>query len=300
MTDLDNFYRVLLQVGFQPSTAKRYTLALRHVAEIGGENAPITDTTKAAARRWDAWKGKPPEGPVTQAVNHVLRRLEAPDVGIVSRVTQKRAGQTRRLHEAKSIPDDEWQRLVYHTLVDDTIESIVLGLLYATGLRVGDALRIDRLAVERGETTGRVELTAKGGERRILPWAGAPDTWASVAALFRRYPRSLITLADVVADETDADVSSSGAAYKALERALRRYAAQAGITERIYLHRIRRTVAVQALRLTEDPTAVQQLLGHRSLMTTARYLDEARPEALAGLQSKLRDTFLNPKPKRTR
>ena len=50
-------------------------------------------------------------------------------------------------------------------------------------------------------------------------------------------------------------------------------------------------MGVQALRLTEDTVAVQQLLGHRSHQTTLGYLDEARPERVAELQRQVRERF---------
>jgi site-specific recombinase XerD len=77
------------------------------------------------------------------------------------------------------------------------------------------------------------------------------------------------------------------AAYKQIDTRLKQVAREAGLTERVHLHRLRRTVAVRALAQTNDIAAVQQMLGHRSIQTTARYVDEARPEALAGIQQSI-------------
>jgi integrase len=54
---------------------------------------------------------------------------------------------------------------------------------------------------------------------------------------------------------------------------------------------LRRTVAVQALRITEDVTAVQQLMGHKSVQTTFGYISEARPEREAELRKQLGQLF---------
>jgi integrase len=114
--------------------------------------------------------------------------------------------------------------------------------------------------------------------------------WQLFAQDFRDKPR-MHTIADLVMNKPDSSSESGDGAYQAVNRALKRIGRDLELEGRVHLHRLRRTVAVQALRETENIRAVQELLGHGSANTTMRYVDEARPEALAGLQQKLRTRF---------
>lgn len=198
-------------------------------------------------------------------------------------------GRKRRKKVAASIPDADWQRLLDAIEADESPAGRVLDVLAATGLRIGDALRITRKQADEARRTGRVVVEVKGGDDRLLPLDGAPRAWARLfEALDAARARNVALL---VAPRGDGDSSSKAGAYKAVERRLKELAEAAGTSGRVYLHRLRRTVGVQALRLTEDTVAVQQLLGHRSHATTLGYLDEARPDRVAELQRQVRERF---------
>jgi integrase/recombinase XerC len=137
-------------------------------------------------------------------------------------------------------------------------------LLYATGVRIGEAAGLDVDDVDLGQRLVRV--MGKGAKERMVPFGG-PAARAITAWLREGRPR----LAD----------AGSGAAlllgprgHRADQRQLRtavhRAAARAGV-EDVAPHALRHTAATHLLQGGSDLRAVQELLGHASLATTQRY-----------------------------
>jgi len=286
------FEAALHTAGFRPSTARRYALVAEQFSRASSlDDIPETMVNTAAARAWLAW----PESGRAHAnaslvAQGVIARADAHAAGDRTSLQKRRNAQARRKHEARSIPDASWVKLtaLLHRMGD--VEAAALRVLMSTGLRVGDLLATPTAALLEGQRTGIIVLEAKGGERRLLPWSGAPDDWAVLTGFAEIRPK-MPTVAALIDGRRNARADSNGNAYARLRSTLQRVATAAGITDRMHLHRLRRTVAVQALRVTDDTAAVQQLLGHRTIATTARYLDEARPDALAGVQQKIQQRF---------
>jgi len=189
----------------------------------------------------------------------------------------------KKAREARSFADADWERLLAR--LGGTPPELVLRLMAATGLRVGDALRLDRATLLAAQTSGEVLLRLKGGVEVRQRLDGAPEEWAALWRAFRTSGAP-----DVSRWVSPRGKSTGGAsgAYQAVRRTLQRVCADAGITEDAWTHRIRRTVGVRAYRVTEDMLAVRDLLGHRRAITTETYLSEARPDRIADLQQKIR------------
>lgn len=191
-----------------------------------------------------------------------------------------------RAKPARSIPEKTWGR--FTRALDEGAASspavAVLKVLADTGLRIGDVLRVPLAELRAGSRGGRMDLTVKGHKERIIHWDGAPEAWGALLEHAGK-AQGARTIAEVVSPGSTPH--AGGAAYKACARAMAAVGEKIDPDERWHLHRMRRTVLVQALEETGDLAAVQQLGGHDHVATTARYLDEVRAKETAELQRKL-------------
>jgi integrase/recombinase XerC len=140
----------------------------------------------------------------------------------------------------------------------------VLEFLYATGLRVGELVRLDLDDVDMRGCTVRV--LGKGRKERMVPvgsksaraltrWnerAGALRVRSGSAALFLNLRGSRLTDRSV---------------RRILDRRLR----EAAIHAEVSPHALRHSFATHLLGAGADLRAIQELLGHASLSTTQRY-----------------------------
>jgi integrase/recombinase XerD len=138
-------------------------------------------------------------------------------------------------------------------------------LLYGAGLRVGEAVGLDRTGVD---LDGRlVRCVGKGGKERIVPIGRqAADALRRYLArgrpyLDRRHRPELFLNAQ------GGPLTRAGAFL-----VLRRLAAKAGLEpERIHPHLLRHSFATHLLEGGADLRSVQEMLGHADLATTELY-----------------------------
>ena len=146
----------------------------------------------------------------------------------------------------------------------------LVALLYRTGLRIGEALAIEAKDVDLASGTIAV-LHAKGGSWRVVGVdAGALAVLAEWTALRGRLgvgPRSPLFCT------TRGGPVSCG--YT--RRLMRSLGRAAGIHKRVHAHGLRHTLAAQLRAEGVDIGIISRQLGHRSIATTARYLDHIAP-----------------------
>lgn len=142
----------------------------------------------------------------------------------------------------------------------------ILELLFSTGLRISElcALSIDDIDLSRDEFSVR----GKGEKVRVVFLSDtareALRTYLAARkdldeALFVRYGRK-------ANDGGDPRIQP-----RAIQRLLKTYAAQAGITRKVTPHVIRHSFATDLLQNGADIRSVQALLGHASINTTQVY-----------------------------
>lgn len=150
-------------------------------------------------------------------------------------------------------------------------------LLYASGLRVAEAVGLDVPDVDLGERLVRV--LGKGGRERVVP-CGRPAARALAAWLEVGRPALLLPN---TAGASRRDALFLGARGGRLDQRQARavvhaLTAQAGVRD-MAPHGLRHTAATHLLDGGSDLRSVQEVLGHASLATTQRYT-HVSPERL--------------------
>jgi integrase/recombinase XerD len=146
----------------------------------------------------------------------------------------------------------------------------LLELLYAAGLRVSEALNLDREHVARDAATVRV--IGKGDRERVVPVGDVALAWLD---RYLVWPR-----AAWLTDAGEADGPGSPMFVTRRGRRVTRQAAwaavrdaadAAGLRGRVTPHTLRHSFATHLLEGGADLRVVQELLGHASIATTQLY-----------------------------
>jgi len=138
-------------------------------------------------------------------------------------------------------------------------------LLYGTGLRVSEAMSLERNGVDLDERLVRV--VGKGGKQRIVPVGRE-----AVAALRRYLSRGRPHLDRRHRPELFLNAKGGGLTRAGAFLILRRLAAAAGLEpERVHPHLLRHSFATHLLEGGADLRSVQEMLGHADLGTTELY-----------------------------
>jgi site-specific recombinase XerD len=153
----------------------------------------------------------------------------------------------------------------------------LIAVLYRAGLRISEALALEPKDLDLDAGAIRV-LRGKGGRSRtvgidpgaaglIRAWLAARASWAAHAAEGRRGP--------LFCDQRGRALAAS---Y--LRVLIPRLGRRAGIEKRVHAHGLRHTHAAELRAEGVDVGIISKQLGHRSIATTARYLDHIAPWAV--------------------
>ena len=149
-------------------------------------------------------------------------------------------------------------------------------LLYGAGLRVSEAVGLEKGGVDLDERLVRV--TGKGGKQRIVP-VGRP----AAEALRRYLARGRPFLDRRHRPELFLNAKGGGLTRAGVFLILRKLAETAGLEPgRVHPHLLRHSFATHLLEGGADLRSVQELLGHADLSTTELYThvsDRRRREA---------------------
>jgi integrase len=272
--------------------AEYHRLLPRFVAFL--DDAGLETVTVAAALAWVTAPDVDPSGTVGSHRMTIARgfarhmagldpRTEIPPFGLV--------GSRRRRHEPFIFSIDDIDALVtsaqrLRTRFASATHETVIGLLAATGMRVGEAIRLDRGDVAETDATLTIR-ESKFGKSRLVPLQ------PSVLAALQRYAR----LRDDVHRQpatVSFFVSTRGnrMVYQTIHAVFRNLCDSAGIGADAVspprIHDLRHTFAVRTMlgwyRAGEDVDArlpvLSTYLGHRDPRWTYWYLSAA-PELLA-------------------
>ncbi len=152
----------------------------------------------------------------------------------------------------------------------DLRDHAVLLLLYAAGLRIGEALGLTRAMVDGLVTTGNdtLQVTGKGNKTRLVPLL--PQAVDALKAYRDACPfMPALGPGDAFflgARGGPLDPAIVQKRVRDLRRAL-------GLPESVTPHALRHSFATHLLGAGGDLRTIQELLGHASLSTTQRYTD---------------------------
>lgn len=187
-------------------------------------------------------------------------------------LTENPAEGVRAPRQEKKLPEtlspDAAVRLL-STVGDSAAEEVhhdrdqaMFELLYSSGLRVAELAGLDMDAIDWG--TQEVRVTGKGNKTRIVPVGShaiaAIKQWLSVRPSYS--PRT---------DALFLGRSGQRIAVRTIQRQLKAWALQRGITADVHPHMLRHSFASHVLQSSGDLRAVQEMLGHASIASTQVY-----------------------------
>jgi integrase/recombinase XerD len=148
----------------------------------------------------------------------------------------------------------------------------LLELLYAAGLRISEALSLDRGDLSSGG--GFVRVIGKGDKERLVPVGDiALEAVAAYLAERDRQARPDDRSAAAVHRDQPLFLSRRGRRLDRMAawRVMRKAALRAGLSGRVTPHTLRHSFATHLLEGGADLRVVQELLGHASITTTQLY-----------------------------
>jgi integrase/recombinase XerC len=154
-------------------------------------------------------------------------------------------------------------------------DTALLLLLYGAGLRIGEALSLDRRAVGVDPRALRsLRVRGKGGKERLLPVL--PIVAEALAAYLAACP------APPLPDEPLFKGARGGRLQQGVvQRQVRQLRVGLGLPETATPHALRHSFATHLLSAGADLRQIQELLGHASLSTTQIYTEVDRDRLLA-------------------
>jgi integrase/recombinase XerC len=145
-------------------------------------------------------------------------------------------------------------------------DAAVLLLLYGSGLRIGEALGLQRHQVPDKGADATLIVTGKGGKQRLVPVL--PVVVDAIADYLRHCPIAL-------SYDWPLFVGARGQRLTArvVQRQMQKARTLLGLPETATPHALRHSFATHLLVGGGDLRTIQELLGHASLSTTQRYTD---------------------------
>ena len=159
--------------------------------------------------------------------------------------------------EVASLQDEDWicKR-----------DAAILMLLYGAGLRIGEAVSLNRRDLpEKGEAR-TLTVTGKGRKTRVVPLL--PEIVAAVRAYLAACPWG-----GTGSDPLFMGAKGGRLSPRLVQKAMQTLRLALGLPETATPHALRHSFATHLLGAGGDLRAIQELLGHSSLSTTQRYTD---------------------------
>jgi integrase/recombinase XerD len=151
-------------------------------------------------------------------------------------------------------------------------DELLIRLLFETGLRISEALQITLAHLQQFEGQPVLKILGKGRKPRMV---ACPKTLADSLQTYAF--RKKLDLADNVFPIN----------RKRAHQIITEAGKQAGLLKRVYPHLLRHSDAIERLKQTGNPKALQIHLGHASPFMTMRYLSTLTAEDALRIQQQV-------------
>ena len=267
--------------GLSAATIRAYDTDLRAFS-AAAPDLEKWDRSPEPALRWVAGLSRPPstlressvrrKSAAVRAFYRFCAREELTSVDLTDGLPS--AGRALALPDTLDVAEVE--ALLEATAPEDATglrDRALLELLYASGLRISEALGLD--VGDISFVAESVRVIGKGDRERVVPVGevalGAIERYLELA----RPVLARAATGKRVATPTAGPLflSTHGRRLSRMEawRAVRRSAQRAGITRHVSPHTLRHSFATHLLEGGADLRVVQELLGHASITTTQLY-----------------------------
>ncbi|MBC8429640.1 MAG: tyrosine recombinase XerC [Dehalococcoidia bacterium] len=257
-TDLLGFFHFLKTKGVSSlKEVDRHVLRdyLSHLIDRGFVKASIARKLSAIRSfyRYLLREGVVPVNPIERASSPKL------DKRLPSFLT---IGEVERLLKAPDLSTPQGQR-----------DRALLELLYASGLRVSELVRLDLGQINLD--TNEIRVWGKGSKERVT-LMGEPAAEALRNYLGQGRPK---LLGEKRGNALLLNRYGQRLVERRVQRILEKYATLAGIDKRVHPHMLRHTFATHLLDGGADLRVVQELLGHARLSSTQIYTHVTKSQA---------------------
>ncbi len=144
-------------------------------------------------------------------------------------------------------------------------DQALLELLYASGVRVGELVQLDRADCDFAQRLLRV--LGKGSKERIVPFGEAAADALDAYLVDRRE----LVRRGAGTDALFLNARGGRLTARSVRRLLQRYLREAALRSQVSPHSLRHAFATHLLERGADLRSIQELLGHASLATTQKY-----------------------------
>lgn len=147
-------------------------------------------------------------------------------------------------------------------------DKAILETLFSTGLRVSELVRLnrDKANIDKGEYV----ILGKGGKVRIV-FLSKNCQQAIKEYLNQRIDTDLALFIHHKTNQFKESQEDLRLTSRAVQRIVKKYAAQAGIVKKLTPHTLRHSFATDLLAAGANIRSVQEMLGHSNLSTTQIY-----------------------------
>jgi integrase/recombinase XerD len=253
-----------------PRTVEAYRRDLTGLASWLGR--PLASVTTEELERWVAELRAAGLSPATIARRIASLRSLFRHLILIGTVSENPAAELELPRRIRKLPrtlsPGEAERLIdaaAGTTPRALRDRALVELLYGAGLRVSEAVSLDRAGVDLDQRL--VRTIGKGGKERVVPVGRQ-----AVEALRRYLARSRPHLDRRHRPELFLNAQGGPLTRAGAFLILRRLAAKAGLEpERVHPHLLRHSFATHLLEGGADLRSVQEMLGHADLSTTELY-----------------------------